>query len=161
MRSPRPAARPAARREPPGWLGPVGKIAAAMSTSEKSRTETTARGRVPDFFIVGQPKAGTTALYQMLSQHPQIFMSDLKEPRFLADDMRSRFTNPRGRPLPQTLEQYLSLFEGAGDDQRLGEATPMYLWSRTAAERISQLQPSARIIAILREPASLLRSLHL
>lgn len=133
-----------------------------MNTSEKSRTGTvTARGRVPDFFIVGQPKAGTTALYEMLSQHPRIFMPDLKEPRFLADDVRSRFTNPRGRPLPHTLEQYLSLFDGAGDDQRAGEATPLYLWSSTAAERISQLQPSARIIAILREPASLLRSLHL
>jgi hypothetical protein len=140
----------------------IGRIAASMSTSEKPVTDTVGvRGRVPDFFIVGQPKAGTTALYEMLGQHPRIFMSDIKEPRFLASDLSSRFTNPRGRPLPQTLDQYLSLFEGVPDDHRAGEATPFYLWSRTAAERISQIQPAARIVAILREPASLLRSLHL
>jgi hypothetical protein len=119
---------------------------------------------VPDFFIVGSPKTGTTALHEMLSRHPQIYMPRLKEPRFLASDMRplpEHAQGPREHGYPTTLEEYLALFEDATPGQRLGEATPTYLWSRTAAETIAELQPQARIIAILREPASFLRSLHL
>jgi hypothetical protein len=118
-------------------------------------------GRVPDFFIVGHHKCGTTALYEMLRRHPQIFMSEIKEPRFFASDMRSRFQPARGHSLPETLEDYITLFAGARPDQRVGEATPSYLYSHTAAARIAELQPAARSIAILREPASFLRSLHL
>ena len=117
--------------------------------------------RVPDFFIVGHPKCGTTALYEMLRCHPQIYMPDVKEPRFFASDMRQRFQPARAGPLPETLEEYLSLFAAARPDQRVGDASPSYLTSRTAADLISQVQPEARIIAILREPASFLRSLHL
>jgi hypothetical protein len=60
-----------------------------------------------------------------------------------------------------TEEEYLALFAAARPEQRVGEASSSYLWSRTAAAAIAQLQPAARIIAILREPASFLRSLHL
>jgi hypothetical protein len=119
------------------------------------------RGRAPDFFIVGHPKCGTTALYEMLRRHPQIYMPDLKEPAFFASDQRARFQRPSSGPLPETLADYLSLFVAAGARQRVGEASSSYLVSRTAAERIGQLVPSARMIAILREPASFLRSLHL
>jgi hypothetical protein len=118
-------------------------------------------GRVPDFFIIGHHKCGTTALYEMLKRHPQIFMSEIKEPRFFANDMRSRFQPARGHSLPETLEDYLALFAGARPDQRVGEATPSYLFSHTAAARIAEVQPAARSIAILREPASFLRSLHM
>jgi Sulfotransferase family len=118
-----------------------------------------AQGRVPDFFIVGHHKCGTTALYEMLRRHPQIFMPDVKEPWFFARDLGVRF--PPANPLPQTLEEYLSLFTAAAAEQRAGEATPSYLMSHTAAGDIAALRPDARIIAILREPASFLRSLHL
>ena len=117
--------------------------------------------RVPDFFIVGHPKCGTTALYRMLKRHPQVFMPSLKEPRYLASDLRDRFHIPATAMIPDTLEDYLSLFAAAGPAQRAGEASPSYLTSRTAAAAIADLQPDARIIAILREPASFLRSLHL
>jgi hypothetical protein len=120
-----------------------------------------ARGRVPDFFIVGNPKCGTTALYEMLKTHPQIYMPELKEPWFLAADMRPRFQPPRSASPPQSLEEYLSLFEDARADQRAGEASSAYLLSHDAAGQIAELQPDARIIAILREPANFLRSLHL
>jgi hypothetical protein len=116
---------------------------------------------MPDFFIVGNPKSGTTALYQMLRTHPQIYMPDLKEPWFFAEDMRPRFQPPRSAPPLETLDAYLSLFDPAGPDQRIGEASSSYLWSSTAASGIAALRPDARIIAILREPASFLRSLHL
>jgi Sulfotransferase family len=117
--------------------------------------------RVPEFFIVGHHKCGTTALYEMLKRHPQIYMPDIKEPRFLASDMRPRFQPARGHALPETLEDYLSLFSSALPGQRVGEATPSYLYSHTAARNIAEVQPQARCIAILREPAAFLRSLHL
>jgi hypothetical protein len=120
-----------------------------------------ARGRLPDFFIVGHAKSGTTALYEMLRRHPQIYMPDFKEPWFFSTDMRPRFQPPRAGTLPQTLEEYMSLFAGAREEQKAGEASASYLWSRTAASGIAEVQPAARIIAILREPASFLRSLHM
>jgi hypothetical protein len=119
--------------------------------------------RVPDFFVVGHPKSGTTALYDMLIRHPQIFMPYNKEPWFFATELNLR--DPP-RPIgtgwtPQTLEEYLTMFDAATPEQRAGEASAPYLWSRTAADRIAEVQPAARIVAILREPASFLRSLHL
>jgi hypothetical protein len=117
--------------------------------------------RIPDFFIVGHHKSGTTALYEMLRRHPQIFMPALKEPRFFATDLRFRFEPAASGRLPQTLEEYLTLFEGATPEQRVGEASPSYLTSHTAASAIAAVQPAARCIAILREPASFVRSLHL
>ncbi len=107
-------------------------------------------------------KSGTTALYTMLKRHPQIAMNE-KEPWFLAEELRSRAVQrPQGTGrTPETLEEYLSLFDIAGPDQRAGDVSPVYLWSQTAAKTIAELQPDARIIAVLREPASFLRSLHL
>jgi hypothetical protein len=91
-------------------------------------------------------------------------MPDLKEPWFFATELsRDLPTVPIAIPtgMPETLDEYLSLFEGAQPEQLVGEASPLYLWSRAAARAIAELQPAARIIAVLREPASFLRSLHL
>jgi hypothetical protein len=96
----------------------------------------------------------------MLKRHPQIFLPRIKEPKFFASDLRPRFQSQRGHLLPETLEDYLSLFADATPEQRTGEASPSYLFSHTAAGRIAEMQPAARSIAILREPASFLRSLH-
>jgi Sulfotransferase family len=128
---------------------------------EVHHTESGPLGRVPEFFIVGHAKSGTTALYEMLRRHPQIFMPDFKEPWFFSTDMRPRFQPPRAGRLPQTLEEYMLLFADAREDQLAGEASASYLWSKTAAQAIAEVRPDARIIAILREPASFLRSLHM
>ncbi|HLM86871.1 MAG TPA: sulfotransferase [Solirubrobacteraceae bacterium] len=126
--------------------------------------------RVPDFFIVGHHKSGTTAMYEMLRHHPQIFMPNMKEPEFFGrEHSRAGEDQPDAgqRPMtyaqtrPQTLAQYLALFAPAEAQQRAGEASPSYLRSSTAAAEIAAVAPDARIIAILREPASFLRSLHL
>jgi hypothetical protein len=117
-------------------------------------------GRLPDFFIVGHPKSGTTALYEMLRAHPQIHMPPGKEPWFFATELHER-TPPRPEGVARTLEEYAALFAAETPEQRVGEASALYLWSRTAAGRIAQQCPDARIVAILREPASFLRSLHL
>jgi hypothetical protein len=135
----------------------LGEAAAAARAAGK---------RIPDFFIVGHAKCGTTALFEMLGRHPQIFTSELKEPWFFArDNPQPQLTAERSVAFTGrhkgSLEEYLELFAGAGEDQLAGEASTSYLWSASAAARIAQVQPEARIIAILREPASFLRSLHL
>jgi len=115
--------------------------------------------RLPDFFIVGHAKCGTTALHKMLQAHPQIFMPELKETQFFAREPHERAQAPARDP--HTLEAYMALFAAAAPEQRLGEASTTYLRSRTAAERIAEVCPQARIIGLFREPAGFLRSLHL
>ncbi len=78
-----------------------------------------------------------------------------KEPSFFVPELLSSSRYAGG------LADYLALFAEAAPEQLIGESTTWYLWSQTAAGRIAQVQPGARIIAILREPASFLRSLHL
>ena len=143
-----------------------------MSTAaEQSPTTPQQQTRIPEFFIVGHAKCGTTALYEMLRRHPQIYMPDYKggsgkEPWYFANDNPHPQTSGErsiaytGRKRV-TFEEYLSLFDAADPDQVVGEASTSYLWSPTAAARIAEVRPDARIIAIMREPASFLRSLHL
>jgi len=144
-----------------GAVAPSPYTDAVRETAEVGEEERAPRTRIPDFFIVGLPKSGTTALYEMLALHPEIFMPAIKEPRFFATDLRSRFQPARGYRLPETLDDYLSLFADAGPEQCVGEASALYLLSHTAARAIADVQPAARIIAILREPASFLHSFHL
>src|SRR6476469_4658818 len=99
--------------------------------------------RIPDFFIVGHGKSGTTALYEMLVRHPQIYMPAGKEPWFFASELHER-TPPRPEGTPRTLAEYEALFSAARPDQRVGEASAQYLWSRTAAAAIADVQPEAR-----------------
>jgi Sulfotransferase family len=125
-------------------------------------TDTTQGGRVPDFFLVGHQKSGTTAMHLMLDQHPGVFMPAVKEPRYFASDLRSRFQGGEAGPgRPQTLEGYMALFAAARPHQLVGDASATYLRSKVAARGIAEVQPQARIVAVLREPASYVRSLHL
>ena len=114
--------------------------------------------RLPEGYFVGHGKSGTTAMYEMLFQHPQIFPGR-KEPRYFVSEMRERDL-PRPGGTPKTLEQYKEWFRGARPDQLIVDVSPWYLWSETAAGLIAQARPDARIVAILREPASFLNSLH-
>jgi hypothetical protein len=118
-------------------------------------------GRVPDFFIVGNPRSGTTALYRMLRQHPQLFLPDFKEPRFFAPDAQVRAHDPSRRGVrPRTLDAYTALFAGAQPGQLAGDGSPQYLRSPHAPALIAAQRPDARIVAILREPTAYLRSFH-
>jgi len=116
---------------------------------------------VPDFFIVGHPKSGTTALYETLAGHPQIFLPERKEPRWFASDLPSPYQPRRSGEPGESFADYLALFAGASPGQLTGDGSTAYIWSRTAAGLIAEARPDARIIAIFREPASYLRSLHL
>jgi len=99
-------------------------------------------------------------MYEMLRRHPQIFMPDIKEPRFMASDLRSRRPKDSVTRNPETAEEYLALFAGAKPGQLAGEASATYLFSRAAAAQIAEIRPRAKIIAMLREPVSFLHSLH-
>jgi hypothetical protein len=112
---------------------------------------------LPNFVIIGAAKAGTTALYWYLADHPDVFMSPVKESNFLAYgvDQRGRllYGNPEHHQFPvKSLREYQHLFAGAGEAQAVGEASPMYLECPEAADRIHDLLPSARIICGLRHP---------
>ncbi len=146
------------RREPFGNVR-LREMTASPDVSLSSRERP--HGRAPDFYIVGQYKCGTTALYEMLKRHPEIFMPAYKEVWFHSPELRTRALGNASNWRPETIEDYLSLFSTAGPEQRIGEVTPSYLISHGAARSIADLQPRARIIAILREPASFLHSFHL
>jgi hypothetical protein len=114
--------------------------------------------RLPNFIIIGAAKSGTTALYHYLKQHPQIYMSPVKEPRFFAFEQGDlEFDGPGDRELHRSttlsnLEDYQALFRDVSGEWAVGEASPVYLCSPKAAGRIKSFVPDARLIAILRHP---------
>jgi hypothetical protein len=105
--------------------------------------------------VVGAPKCGTTSIYEHLRGHPEIFMPQIKEPNFFAEDLEIR-----SYPEIDSLEEYLALFEDGASAAIRGEASQFYLYSRSAASRIKHFNPAARIVILLREPVSMMRSLH-
>lgn len=107
----------------------------------------------PDFFIVGAPKSGTTALYTYLSSHPDIFFPSHKEPNFFAED----YPNIGGRL--KTLDEYERLYVDKQHKQA-GDASVCYLSSNTAPRAIRAYNPEARIIIMLRNPVDLFLSEH-
>jgi hypothetical protein len=109
---------------------------------------------IPTVFIVGAPRCGTSSLYLYLTSHPQIFMSEPKEPHHFGSDIGIPWNPYADR------QEYLHLFDRARDGQHAGEASALYLYSRTAAQEIKALSPSARIIIMLRDPVEMLWSLH-
>jgi hypothetical protein len=110
----------------------------------------------PNFFIVGAPKTGSSALYQFLRAHPAIYMPAKKEPHFFGKDL---VFSPRYERVAD-LEKYLALFEKGENCSRIGEASIWYLYSRTAAEEIRAFQPAARIIIMLRNPVEMVYSVY-
>jgi hypothetical protein len=107
----------------------------------------------PNFFIVGAPRCGTTAMYEYLRHHRQVFMPYRKEPVYFGSDLAKR---------PPVLDEagYLALFDPATDATAIGEATVWYLYSQTAAAEIKAFAPDARIIIMLRNPIEMIHSLH-
>ncbi|MEQ9355245.1 sulfotransferase [Coleofasciculus chthonoplastes] len=110
----------------------------------------------PNFLVIGAAKAGTTALYRFLEQHPQIYMSPVKEPYFFALDGQAveNFQGPGVEKIKRyaTLNAYLSLFENVSTEIAIGEASTWYLYQPQAAERINYYIPNVKLIAILRDP---------
>jgi hypothetical protein len=106
----------------------------------------------PNFFIIGAPKCGTTSLAAWLAEHPQIYISPVKEPHFFNRD---------GMYLTNTLDEYEALFVDANENHlAIGEASTHYLYSRTAVPGILKYQPDAKFIVCIRNPIEMAPSLH-
>jgi len=143
------------------------------------------RPTLPNFFIAGAPKSGTTSLYHYLDQHPEIHMSRIKEPNYFASEIRlqnfSEWLRPRAENDGPTLRAYLDgpmrekrfggmvtewsdylrLFRKAEGQKAIGEASVCYLWSGSAAANIRRTLPEARIILVLRNPIEMVFSMYL
>lgn len=104
-------------------------------------------GRLPQFLIVGAQKCGTDSLHRWLNDHPQCFMSPLKEPHFFA-----RFEPWDGLPVVRDIDTYKALFKESQYGQICGESSPSYLFEDNCAERIYNLIPTCKIIITLRDP---------
>ena len=109
---------------------------------------------MPNFFIVGAPKSGTSALFEHLSGHPEVFVPRLKEPLFFGSDLN--FLNCR----PPSPDEYAALFAEAGNVPRIGEASTTYLYSSRAPTEIRESSPDARIIIMLRDPVQVMHAWH-
>ena len=106
----------------------------------------------PDFYLVGAPKCGTTALYDFLGQHPQIFLPRTKELLHFASDL--------SYPTRLSENEFLAHFSDRQGEQRAGTAHTAYLQSRRAASEIKSKRPDADIIIMLRNPVDMLHSWH-
>jgi hypothetical protein len=113
---------------------------------------------LPDFLVIGAPKAGTTALHAALTTHPQLFMSAVKEPKFfLTGGPPPRRGGGPGdvqtyREHVRRQADYEALFDAAPKAARRGESTPFYLYDLGAQRRIRKLIPDARLIVTVRDP---------
>ncbi len=112
--------------------------------------------REPTFIVAGAPRCGSTALYAYLSAHPQIFMSKVKELNYFAEDF------PALRKIDfRSYDDYLRQFAEATDAHiGIGEASPFYLFSRDAFEKMYAALPQAKIIVSLRNPVDFVHSYH-
>ncbi len=129
-----------------------------MTRTVRGSAQAPKGGRLPDFLLIGAPKAGTTALHAALAQHPELFLSSPKEPKYYlcGDSPPPAYRGPgdahSNREWIWQRQRYLDLFSKAGEDQQAGESTPFYLYHRDARRRIAADLPTARLVAVLRDP---------
>lgn len=112
---------------------------------------------MPNFIIIGTAKAGTTSLCNYLAQHPQIYMSPIKEPHFFSFEKKDlKFNGPGDREISKkfitNIQDYYGLFKNVSEEKAIGEASSTYLYISKAAERIHRVIPETRLIVILRNP---------
>jgi hypothetical protein len=129
--------------------------------------------RTPNFFIVGAARSGTTAVARYLAEHPEVYMSPIKEPSYFARDilpvlrplnwernqsgLEDYLDGPMREPRGGCVfnwEGYLKLFRHAVQEKALGEASTAYLISPEAPKEIRAASPEARIIILLRDPVA-------
>ncbi len=123
---------------------------------------------IPDFLIIGAGKSGTTSLDKYLKQHPEIFIPKVKEPNFygyettkMQDLMKDPGEVKHYQGSVTTFEQYTNLFRDAKPGQQKGETSNTYMYHPEAPVRIKFYNPTMKLIAILRQPASRLYSRYL
>ncbi len=100
----------------------------------------------PNLFVVGAAKAGTTSLWQYLGEHPDIYMSPVKEPHFFSSEVPGLF------PAVKDEREYLKLFAKSEGAVLCGEASASYLWDPDTPQAIRNVSPDAKIVIALRDP---------
>lgn len=123
-----------------------------MSVSKEERSN------MPTFIILGASKSGTSSLYHYLAQHPDVFMSDVKEPNYFAlAEAELVLAGPGDKEWYErsmtSLKEYKALFDKVQGESAIGEASPTYLHSRRAPRTMYRHVPDANLIVILRDPA--------
>ncbi|MBD3330887.1 sulfotransferase [Candidatus Peregrinibacteria bacterium] len=122
--------------------------------------------KIPNFFIVGFPRSGTTSMHFYLKQHPDIFMPEFKEPIYFCKDLVKESINFHKKKyissyhITTTEKEYLKIFKKRKNEKAVGEASGWYFYSKVAAKEIKKYNPNAKIIFLIREPTELLFSLH-
>ena len=107
----------------------------------------------PNFFILGAPKSGTTSLYAYLSDHPEIVMSNPKEPHYFSTDIENGGI--------KSLDEYLACFDSLTESAKaIGDASTLYLYSKVAVREILKFNKNARFIVMLRDPSEIALSFH-
>lgn len=106
----------------------------------------------PNFFIVGTPKAGTTSLYHYLDEHPEIYMSPIKETNYFSyAEIREQGLYYNEEHV-LTADQYADQFAGVTNEKAVGEASVSYLFYPSVPLKIKEFNPEAKIIVVLRNP---------
>jgi len=109
---------------------------------------------MPNFFVIGAGKAGTTSLHRYLDQHPDVYMSPVKEPTFFAPEAGRPHPGEPAKAAVDTRTEYEALFDGVRGERAIGESSVAYLpFAHVAAPAIRDAVPDARLIAVLRHPA--------
>ncbi|GJL56739.1 MAG: hypothetical protein NPIRA02_38710 [Nitrospirales bacterium] len=120
---------------------------------------------LPNFLIIGAQRSGTTSLYHYLEQHPEIYMSPIKEPKFFVfdgetpqfhgssgtDESKARYEAIRKKSITN-FDDYSALFRAVSGQKAVGEASPHYLYCPRSAQRIKKHLPEVKLIVILRNP---------
>lgn len=109
-------------------------------------------GIIPDFFILGAPKAGTTALDAYLREHPDVFLCR-KEAHYFCTDFP-------GNVNFESFSHYQQIFSDVAEGQTVGEASVWYLYSEAAVREILAVNPNAKFIAMLRDPIKAAQATH-
>lgn len=127
-----------------------------MTANNAQRASIAVQTAKPTFLIIGVQKAGTTSIYNYLKQHPQIYMSPVKETGFFERDWEAapKDIQRLKKNGIVTWNQYQRLFAQANEQHvALGEASPNYMFHyQSSAEQIRRRLPQAKLIAILRDP---------
>jgi len=111
----------------------------------------------PNFFIIGAPKCGTTAMAKYLGEHPNVLMSAPKEPHYFCTDIF--FTKEWD---VSTDDEYMAEFYAGrthGNIKAMGEASVFYMFSQVAVKRILKFNPNAKFIVMVRNPVDAAHSL--
>ncbi len=107
----------------------------------------------PNFLIIGAMKAATTSLYTYLKQHPDVFMTQIKEPMFFNNlNNDSYYLKGKKAKRTTTFDEYYSLFDPVRKEKAIGEASPAYIYNKKCPTLIKEHLPDTKVIAIIRQP---------